>query len=153
MALTVREVMDADPAFVYAGDPTERVLEVLHEHELPGVPVVNEGDRCVGIITEADLILSGEREDLHLPHYFQLFGGFVFVERFSHFEERLRKAVAATAGDLMTPDPITIEPTAPVSDAARLISERKHNRLPVIEHGRLIGVVTRLDVLEALTRE
>ena len=153
MALTVRAVMDADPAFVYAGDPTERVLEVLREHELPGVPVINEGDRCVGIITEADLILAGENEDLHLPHYFQLFGGFVFVERFSQFEERLRKAVAATAEDLMTPDPITIEPEEPVSTAARVIAQSKHNRLPVIEHGRLIGVVTRLDVLEALTRE
>ena len=84
-------------------------------HELPGVPVVNEGDRCVGIITERDLILSGENEDLHLPHYFQLFGGFVFVERFSHFEERLRKAVAATAEDLMTPEPVTIEPGATVA--------------------------------------
>ena len=153
MALTVREVMDADPAFVYAGDPTERVLEVLREHELPGVPVINEGERCVGIITEEDLILSGENEDLHLPHYFQLFGGFVFVERFSHFEERLRKAVAATAGDMMTPDPITVEPDTPVAEAAHIIARRKHNRLPVIEHGRLVGVVTRLDVLEALTRE
>ena len=153
MALTVREVMDAEPAFVYAGDPTERVLEVLRVHELPGVPVVNEGDRCVGIITERDLILSGENEDLHLPHYFQLFGGFVFVERFSHFEERLRKAVASSAGDLMTEDPITIEPDAPVEHAAHLIASRRHNRLPVVEHGRLVGVVTRVDVLEGLTRE
>ena len=153
MALTVRDVMETDVPAIYPSDPVERVLHVLREHELPGVPVVNEGDRCVGIITEEDLILSGENEDLHLPHYFQLFGGFVFVERFNHFEERLRKAVAATAGDLMTPDPITIEPDAPVSDAARVIAQRKHNRLPVIEHGRLIGVVTRLDVLEALTRE
>ena len=153
MALTVRDVMESDPVFVYEADPTERVLEVLREHELPGIPVVNDGGRCVGIITEDDLILSGENEDLHLPHYFQLFGGFVFLERFSHFEERLRKAVAATAADLMTPDPITSSPTLPVSEAARLIAERKHNRLPVIEHGRLVGVVTRLDVLEALTRE
>ena len=53
----------------------------------------------------------------------------------------------------MTPDPMTIEPDATVSRAARVIAERKHNRLPVIEHGRLVGVVTRLDVLEALTRE
>ena len=152
MALTVREVMDADPAFVYAGDPTERVLEVLRVHELPGVPVVNEGDRCVGIITERDLILSGENEDLHLPHYFQLFGGFVFVERFSHFEDRLRKAVAATAEDLMTHEPVAITRAAS-STVARVIAQRKHNRSPVIEHGRLVGVVTRLDVLEALTRE
>jgi CBS domain-containing protein len=153
MALTVRDIMDAEPVTVSPTDDVETVVRILRGHELPGVPVVNEGDRCVGIITERDLILSGENEDLHLPHYFQLFGGFVFVERFSHFEDRLRKAVAATAEDLMTAEPVTIEPQATVEEAARVIAQRKHNRLPVIEHGRLVGVVTRLDVLEALTRE
>jgi CBS domain-containing protein len=153
MVLTVAEIMETDVPRVETSDSVERVLEVLREHELPGVPVVNEGGRCVGIITEEDLILSGENEDLHLPHYFQLFGGFVFLERFSHFEERLRKAVASTAEDLMTEDPVTIEPGASVGEAARVIARRKHNRLPVVESGRLVGVVTRLDVLEALTRE
>jgi CBS domain-containing protein len=151
--LTVADIMETDVPRVETTDSVERVLEVLREHELPGIPVVNEGGRCVGIITEADLILRGENDDLHLPHYFELFGGFVFLERLSHFEERLRKAVASTAGDLMTEDPVTIEPAAPVEQAARLIAGRKHNRLPVVEHGRLVGVVTRLDVLEALTRE
>ena len=56
---------------------------MLREHELPGVPVVNEGGRCVGIITEPDLVLAGENEDLHLPHYFELFGGVVFLESLS----------------------------------------------------------------------
>jgi CBS domain-containing protein len=153
MALTVRDVMETDVPVVYETDTTERVVQVLKEHELPGVPVVNEGGRCVGIITEEDLILSGENEDLHLPHYFQLFGGFVFLESLSHFEDRLRKAVAATAKDMMTADPVTVEPDTTVEAAARVIARRKHNRLPVVEHGRLVGVVTRLDVLEALTRE
>ena len=94
-------------------DPVESVLQVLREHELPGVPVINEGGRCVGIITEADLVLSEEDEDLHLPHYFQLFGGVVFLESMSHFEERVRKAFASTAEDMMTPEPVTIEPSAP----------------------------------------
>jgi CBS domain-containing protein len=153
MALTVRDVMETDVPVVQPTDSVERVVQILKEHELPGIPVVNDGGRCLGIITEEDLILSGENEDLHLPHYFQLFGGFVFLERLSHFEERLRKAVALTAADLMTEDPVTIEPSATVSEAARVIAQRKHNRLPVVEHGRLVGVVTRLDVLEALTRE
>jgi len=153
MALTVGEVMETDVPEVHPTDSVERVLQILKEHELPGVPVVNEGGRCVGIITEEDLILSGENDDLHLPHYFQLFGGFVFLESLSHFEDRLRKAVAATAEDLMTADPVTVERDTTVEEAARVIARRKHNRLPVVEHGRLVGVVTRLDVLEALTRE
>ena len=115
--------------------------------------MINEGGRCVGIITEADLVLSEEDADLHLPHYFQLFGGVVFLEPMSRFEERLRKAFASTAEDMMTPDPVTVEPSAPVEEAARMIARTRHNRLPVVEHGRLVGVVTRVDVLDALTNE
>ena len=153
MPLTVADIMDPDPPTVAPEDSVERVLRVLDENELPGVPVVTAGGRCVGIITEADLVMTGEDADLHLPHYFELFGGFVFLESLGHFEERLRKATAAVASDLMTEDPVTIEPSASVEEAARLISRSKHNRLPVVEHGRLAGVVTRVDVLDALTRE
>ena len=88
MALTVARHhgdrrADRDPE-----DTVETVLHVLREHELPGVPVVNAGGRCVGIITEADLVLTDEDADLHLPHYFELFGGVVFLEPLRHFEER-----------------------------------------------------------------
>ena len=145
--------MDTEVPEVFATDPVESVLKVLRSHELPGIPVINEGGRCVGIITEADLVLSDEGEDFHLPHYFQLFGGVVFLERWSHFEERARKAFAATAEDMMTPDPITVEPDAPIREAAHLIASKKHNRLPVIEHGRLVGMVSRADVLDGLTGE
>jgi CBS domain-containing protein len=150
MPRTVADIMDVDTPTVQPEDTVETVLRVLHENELPGVPVVNSGGRCVGIITEADLVMAGEDSDLHLPHYFELFGGLVFLESMNHFEERLRKATAALARDLMTEDPVTIEPSATVDEAARVISRSKHNRLPVVEHGRLVGVVTRVDVLEAL---
>jgi CBS domain-containing protein len=151
MARIVRDIMITNVPTVTVADSVETVLNVLREHELPGVPVVNEGGRCVGIITEADLVLTGENEDFHLPHYFQLMGGIVFIESVSHWEERVRKAFAATAEDMMTPEPITIEPSATVEEAAHLIALKKHNRQPVIEHGRLVGVVTRVDVLDALT--
>jgi CBS domain-containing protein len=153
MPLTVGDIMDTDTPTVTPEDTVEHVLRLMNETELTGVPVVTPGGRCVGIITESDLVMAGDNEDLHLPHYFELFGGFVFLEPLGHFEERLRKATAALARDLMTGDPVTIEPGATVKAAGRLISRSKHNRLPVVEHGRLVGVVTRVDVLEALTRE
>src|SRR5262245_42920988 len=150
MALTVREIMVNDVPPVYPEDPIEHVVRVMRDHELPGVPVINEGGRCIGIITEADLIMGGEKEDLHLPHYIELFGGFVFLESTKKFEERLRKAIGAVAQDVMTEDPITIAPEATVDAAARVIARRKHNRIPVVEHGRLIGVVNRIGQLDAL---
>jgi CBS domain-containing protein len=153
MPLTVADIMDTDSPTVTPEDTVEHVLRVMNDSELTGIPVVTAGGRCVGIITEADLIMTGEDADLHLPHYFELFGGFVFLESLGHFEDRLRKATAALASDLMTEDPVTIGPGASVKEAARKISRSKHNRLPVVEHGRLVGVVTRVDVLEALSRE
>jgi CBS domain-containing protein len=145
--------MDADPPTVSPDASVEEVVRVMRQHELSGIAVVNEGGRCVGIITDDDLVMVGEEADLHLPHYFELFGGFVFLEPLRHFEERLRKAVSSRAGDLMTEDPVTVDVDAPVSEAARVIARKKHNRLPVIEHGRLVGIVTRLDVLDALTKD
>lgn len=145
--------MDREPVSVSPDDSVEDVVRTLKQHELPGVPVVNEGGRCVGIVTEADLVLSDEEGDLHIPHYIELMGGVVFLEPLRRFEERLRKAIAATAQDMMTEDPVTVDAGASVREAARIIAEEGHNRLPVIEHGRLVGVVTRVDVLQALARE
>src|SRR3954453_22099421 len=147
----VRDYMDDDPATVTPDTSAEDVARLLGEHELHGVPVVNEAGRCVGIVTENDLVMADEEGDLHIPHYVQLFGGLVFLESPKGYEKRLKKAVAATANDLMTSDPTTIGPDDDVHQAAKTISSGGHNRLPVVEHGRLVGVITRADVLRALT--
>ena len=153
MALTVGDIMERDPVTVRPDDDVETVVRLLRGHELPGVPVVNEFGRCVGIVTEADLVLADEEGDLHLPHYIELMGGIVYLEPLRRFEARLRKAAASTVRELMTADPLTIAADADVHEAGRIIVRSGHNRLPVVEHGRFVGVVTRVDVLEALTRE
>ena len=150
MAERVKEIMHTAPVTVGVDDSVEGVVRVLRDHSLPGVPVVDGEGRCVGIVTEADLVLPDDQGDLHLPHYIDLFGGTVFLESLGRFEKRLRKAFASTAGDMMTAHPDTVSPETPVQEAARLIHESGHNRLPVVEDDRLVGVVTRLDVLGAL---
>jgi CBS-domain-containing membrane protein len=151
VASLVRDIMEADPPAVASDAGIDEVVRILREHELPGVPVVDGEGRCVGIVTEADLVLPDEEGDLHLPHYVDLFGGFVFLEPLKRFEDRLRKAFASKASDMMTSDPDTVGPDATVPEAARRIHEAGHNRLPVVEgDGRLVGVVTRVDVLGAL---
>ena len=153
MALMVRDIMDADPPTVTPEATVEEVVRILRSHELAGIPVVNDSGRLLGIITESDLVMASDEGDLHLPHYIELFGGIIFLESLNRFEERLKRATAAKARDLMTEDPDTISPEATVREAGRTISTTGHNRLPVVEDGRLVGVVTRVDVLDALTRD
>jgi CBS domain-containing protein len=150
MAEVVREIMDGNPATVSTDTPVDAVVATLRTHELPGVPVVDSDGRCVGIVTEADLVLPDDEGDLHIPHYINLFGGTIFLEPLGRFETRLRKAFASNAGDMMSRDPQTVAPDTTVREAARIIHESGHNRLPVVEDGRLVGVVTRVDVLGAL---
>jgi CBS domain-containing protein len=142
--------MDTDPATVRPETPVEQVVSTLRRHELPGLPVVDGEGRVLGMITEADLVLPDDDGDLHIPHYINLFGGTIFLEPLSRFEQRLRKAFASNAADMMTADPDTVSPDTTVQEAARIIHESGHNRLPVVEDGRLVGVVTRVDVLGAL---
>jgi CBS domain-containing protein len=145
--------MQRDVVSVHPDTDVESVLRLMREHELPGVPVTDASNRVVGIVTEADLVIRDEDADLHLPHHIDLWGGVIFLEPIKHYEERLRRAFAATAADMMTPDPVTVGPEDTIRHAARIIAERRHNRLPVVDgEGRLVGVVTRVDVLEALTR-
>jgi CBS domain-containing protein len=147
----VRDIMDSEPATVSPETPVEEIVATLRHHGIPGVPVVDGDGRCVGIVTEADLVLPDDQGDLHLPHYINLFGGTVFLEPLGRYEQRLRKAFASTAEDMMTREPDTIAAGATAKEAARLIHDTGHNRLPVVdEDGRLVGVVTRLDVLGAL---
>jgi len=72
---TVRDVMETDPVTVSPDDDIESVVRLLREHGLPGVPVVNEGGRCVGIVTENDLVLRDSGADLHLPHHIDCSAG------------------------------------------------------------------------------
>jgi CBS domain-containing protein len=147
---TVREYMETDPPTVGPDATVEEVARLLGENELPGVTVVDGDRRVVGVVTENDLVIGDDEGDLHIPHYIELFGGLVFLEPFRRFEQRLKKAVAATAEQMMTADPRTVGPDDEVDEAAHVIVETGHNRIPVVEDGRLVGVISRADVVRAL---
>src|SRR4051812_4370604 len=85
---TVREIMETDVPTVHPTDTLEDVVRTMRRHELPAIPVVNEGGRCVGMISEGDLVIRGEEADIHLPHVIELWGGVVFLESTKRYEER-----------------------------------------------------------------
>lgn len=143
--------METHAVSVRPDEDVQTLLSLMRQHELPGVPVTDSDRHLLGIVTESDLVIRDEQADLHLPHHVDLLGGVIFLESMKHYEERLRRGLASTVAEMMTADPITVAPEDSIRDAARIIAEHKHNRLPVVDgDGRLLGIVTRVDVLAAL---
>jgi len=125
--------------------PVREVIHLLIDHRISGVPVVDNG-AVVGIISEGDLIL---RERAYRQR-----GGMAFLaQQLFEDHEKLaleyRKAHGLVAEDVMTGPVVTVLPGTPVEEIAHLMAERHIKRVPVVENGHLVGIVSRGDVLRA----
>src|SRR5258708_491101 len=138
---TAPEIMDSSVPSVSLDADARSAIELLAKTDKGAIPVVDDGRKVVGIVSESDLILSDEEPDLHLPHYLNIMGGIVFVGSMKGFEKRLDKAFATKVSELMTADPIVARSDDDAETVARTIAEEHHNHLPVVDdEGRFVGM-------------
>lgn len=142
--MQVSEVMTRDVVTVEEDTPLKDVAGLLLEHDISGVPVVYEG-RVVGVVSETD-ILYKERGPEGEPH-----GAISWLLDAPDGSCR-RKLAARTAGEAMSSPPVTIRPSRPLAQAAAMMLEHSVNRLPVVQGDRLVGLVTRTDMVRAFAR-
>ena len=146
--------MARDVPTVHPSDDARTAIDLLAKSDLGAIPVVDDENKLVGIVSESDLVISEEESDLHLPPYLNIMGGIVFVGSMKGFEERLEKAFAAEVSELMTADPIVAHDYEAAARVAKKIADKHHNHLPVVDaDGYLVGMVTRADALAALVAE
>jgi len=146
----VRHVMTTEVLSFRPEDPIMEATRRLMDRELDGGPVVDGDGHVVGMLTTDDLLVQDTR--LHYPTVVSLFGAYLELPT-SHrrFEEDLRRAVAATVADAMEHDTVTCAPDDTLERAATLMHEHQVSRLPVVEGGRLVGVVARGDILRSIS--
>ncbi|RMF21851.1 MAG: CBS domain-containing protein [Cyanobacteria bacterium J083] len=150
--MLVKDVMVTNPIAVKPSDTVENVLKLLEEKHISGVPVVDDEGKVVGVVSEADLLFK--EKPIRLPLYLTFLDSIIYLEPLDRFKKELRKSLGVLVEDVMTAKPITISPDAPISKAAELMLNKRINRLPVVdETGKLIGIVTRDDLLKALRVE
>jgi CBS domain-containing protein len=144
--MNVRDVMKSPVISVQPDSPLKEVARLLVEHRISGLPVVDADGFVVGVVSEEDFLArsAGIEPVRHRPLSWAWTGA---PDR--RAVERLH---ATTAGEAMTAPAITIGADRPVSEAAALMSKSDVNRLPVVEDGRLVGIVTRADIVRAYAR-
>jgi len=149
--LKVSDIMSTDPLTVAPDLTVTEAARLMVDNRIGALPVLESG-KLIGIVTEGDLIMQDVK--LEFPTYLHLIDGFIlYPPATARFESELKKAVAADVRAVMTVDPITVQAGASVEDAATLLVEREVSRLPVLDGDKLVGVVSKSDIVRSLLTE
>ncbi|MEV3858159.1 CBS domain-containing protein [Streptomyces sp. NPDC050095] len=142
-----RDVMTVDVVTAKYATPFKEVARLLAEHRISGLPVIDEDEKVLGVVSETDLMYRQAEPAVPGTRPSRL-------RRLSRSRrDNTRRAAARTAGALMSTPAITVPARAMVAEAARTMAGHKVERLPVVEeNGRLVGIVTRHDILQVFLR-
>jgi CBS domain-containing protein len=142
-----REIMTTDVLTFRSDDKVEDAMRAMVDRNVDAAPVVDADGQLAGMLSNSDLIV--QESELHFPTVLSFLGATIEIGH-KHFEEDLRKALGSKVSDVMGSKPITISPDDTVERAATLMHEKDVSRLPVVSDGKLVGIVSRNDVLRAI---
>jgi len=148
--MKVRDIMKTQVTTAARDTPVSELARLMIAQHVSGIPVV-EHDAVVGIVSESDLIVRNTR--LEPPAFFQILDGRFPLETPAHYQKRLQHMLGTHAGEVMTEEVVTIGPEADVEELAALMVKRRHSPIPVVEDGRLVGIVSRADIVRMMARE
>lgn len=143
--MKARDLMTTNLVVVPPETPVAGVAELLASRGISAVPVTDTEGKLLGLVTEGDLIRRlAEEKRGPLGWFLGLFGDS------RRLAERFAKAHGAKAEDVMTRDLVTVDEEASVESIARLMEKHQIRRVPVLQDGRLAGIVSRADLLRAV---
>ncbi len=149
MPKTVADVMSRDPIVVRAQTPLKEAIQILAERHISGLPVVDDGGKLVGIISETDLMW--QETGVTPPAYIMFLDSVIYLKNPATYERDLHKALGQTVGEVMSKNPISISPDKTLREAATVMHDRSVHRLPVLDStGQVIGILTRGDIIRAM---
>jgi len=141
------DIMTRDVITVKKDHTVNQVIEILMNKNISGVPVVDDEEKVIGIVTEGDLIYRSKK--LEIPRYFTILDSYIFLDNTKKMEEQIRKMVGYRVEDIMTKDVVTVEEEDTIEDIATIMTKKNVNRVPVLKNGKLVGIVTRRDIIRA----
>jgi CBS domain-containing protein len=148
--MLAREIMSREVITVSPEEKVDKAALILLENKISGLPVVDANNHVVGIITEKDLIVRAS--ELKVPFYVTLFDSIIFLENPIRFNNDIKKYIASQVKDAMTRKVFVVEEDTPVSEIVEIMQKRAINRVPVVRNDKLVGIITRNDILKSLVK-
>jgi CBS domain-containing protein len=153
--MKVRDLMNAEPVTCQKADTISEAARMMKERKISGMPVMDE-ERLVGVISESDILqlLSPKSEgQLWLPSPFEIFEvPFRDLLKLQQMQGDIEDISKKKVSEIMHRDVRKIGPDDSAEEAALLMTRHRINRLPVVENGKLVGIITRGDIIIGLGR-
>jgi CBS domain-containing protein len=146
--LKVKDIMTKEVKTVSPETEITKAAKLLLSERINGVPVVNKTGELVGILCQSDLI--AQQKSIPIPSLFTLLDGYIPLTLLNRLDREVEKMVATKVENAMTPDPITVNSDNDIEKVAGLMVEKNYHTLPVVDDGKLVGIVGKEDVLRTL---
>ena len=146
--LKVKDIMTREVKTVSPETEIAQAAKLLLSERINGVPVVNKSGEVVGILCQSDLI--AQQKSIPIPSLFTLLDGYIPLTLLSRLDKEVEKIAATKVNHAMTPDPTTVNSDTDIDKVAALMVEKNYHTLPVVDDGKLVGIVGKEDVLKTL---
>ncbi|NTU48727.1 MAG: CBS domain-containing protein [Syntrophobacteraceae bacterium] len=146
--LKAKDIMTKDLITLSPDTEISEAAGILLERRINGAPVVDADGRLRGILCQSDLIAQQKR--FPVPSVFTLLDSFIPLSSQKSLEREMKKIVATRVADAMTENPVSVDLETSLEVIATLMVERKFHTLPVVDGGRVVGIIGKEDVLRTI---
>ncbi|MFZ5945471.1 MAG: CBS domain-containing protein [Bacillota bacterium] len=144
--MQAKEIMTKDVITIKAGQTVDQAARLLSENRISGLPVVDQENRVIGIISEGDLVF--QQKKITPPVVIAFLDGILQLGQ-QEFYNELKKIAAYKVEDIMTSTVTFVAPETGIDDIATLMINNEINRVPVLdENKKLLGIITRHDIIK-----
>ena len=145
------DIMTPDPLTLSPDTDIRTAVTLLIEKKINGAPVVDGDGKLLGVLCQSDLV--AQQKQVTMPSIFALLDGFIALSSREDFEHEIQKIAATKVSQAMTVNPKTITPQTPIDEIATVMVNEKLYTLPVMDSGKVVGVVGKEDILRTLLEQ
>lgn len=146
--LTAKDIMTREVITVRQDTPIKDLAEILWKNRISGVPVLDENNEVISVVTESDLI--DQTKKVHIPTMISLLDSVIFLESSKKTEKEIRKMSGNTVGDICASELVTVTEDTGLDDIATIMSEKSLHTLPVTQDDKLVGVIGKSDIIRSI---
>jgi len=146
--MKAKDIMVQDVITVHRDTTIKDIAKVLIDHGISGVPVLDDAGTLVGIVSEGDLLRK--ETNPRLPDYVNILGAVIYYNGVDRYREDFKKLLASDAASIMTEKVVSISEETEINKIAQLMIEHSIKRVPVVKDGKVVGIISRADIMKLL---